>query len=291
LHQLLARLTAQTWHRGDEYALAPPHEALRAQALGWPDCPVGQTPWAAHWARADGLAVQDHAWGLLTPCHWLMGRDQLTVVHPDALNLGEGESRALFEAVWPLFDGEGWSLHWGAPTRWYVSHESLADLPTASLDRVVGRNPDVWMPQHPQARLIRRLQAEVQMVLYQHPVNDERLARGELSVNSFWLSGCGRAPVVQTARSGADLMMLEGPGQALLRGDMPAWLAAWQDLDGQALAHILQAAQAGQSVALTLCGERHALTVHSPPPSPWWRLARLRLRPRPVLPSSLLGSL
>lgn len=288
LHRLLSQLSDQSWHRSDEYALNPPHEAVWAQALGWQTTPSGHAPWAAHLAQADGLRVQGEAWGLLTPGHWLMGRDHLTVLHPDQLQLSEDESRALLESVRHLFESEGWSLHWGAPTRWYATHDSLADLPTAALDRVLGRNPDVWMPEHPQARLIRRLQAEVQMLLYLHPINDARSERGALTVNSFWLSGCGRA---QPVAPGTRLTVLDGPRQALLRADLPAWLAAWDELDRQTLPALIDALQAGQRVALTLTGERHALTLSSPVSPSWWQRTRQRLRPPQITPSSLLAAL
>ena len=193
LQHLLEHLTEQQWLRGDEYQLAAPHERFLASAVGWggaeETCEGGfseaqptQACWAALWACQDGLpASPGEAWGLMTPSHWLMGRDHLTLLHPDELALSETESRTLFDAVRPLFESEGWELIWGAPLRWYVRHPSLAGLPSASLDRVIGRNPDLWMPNHPQARLLRRLQNEVQMLLYQHPVNDEREARRALA--------------------------------------------------------------------------------------------------------------
>src|SRR5256885_497584 len=79
-------------------------------------------------------------------------------------------------------------------------HERLAELPTASLARVIGGNIDRWLPASSQARLIGRLQSEAQMLLYRHPVNEEREAHRELPVNSFWLSGCGvRQPSAQPA--------------------------------------------------------------------------------------------
>ena len=86
---------------------------------------------------------------------------------------------------------EGYTLAWGAALRWYVAHESLQGLATASLDRVIGRNIDAWLPRQPEAKRLRRLQNEVQMLLHRHPVNEAREAAGALPVNSFWLSGCG----------------------------------------------------------------------------------------------------
>ncbi len=286
LHGLLERLTEQHWLQGDEYQLAAPHERVLASTVGWPggdavetgtETPPAQAPWAALWAHQDGLSASPgEAWGLMTPSHWLMGRDHLTLLHPEALALGDIESRALFDAVQPLFESEGWQMTWGAPLRWYVRHESLAGLPSASLDRVIGRNPDLWMPNHPQVRLLRRLQNEVQMLLYRHPVNDERESRRALSVNSFWLSGTGAAPSPGTGWPTWPVRVADAPHQALLRGDLPAWQAAWQALDEGPLRELSSALEMGRPVRLTLCGERHAVTLSAPGQRPglWTTIRR-----------------
>lgn len=269
LQRLLRALPHAQWLHGDEYDPTPPHERALAQLMGWPQ---GQAPWAAIQAQADGLSVQaGQAWGLITPCHWLMGHDHLTLIHPDELRLGETESRAVFDAVRPLFEDEGWALHWGAPTRWYAVHPSLGDLPTASLDRLLGRNPDLWMPEHPQARLIKRLQAETQMLLYQHPVNEGREAQGQLTVNSFWISGNGTVPQdpARLAQRPAGLELADAPRQALLKGDLAGWQGAWQALEASRLQALAQQAEAGQAVQLTLCGERHAVTLSAVAPQGW----------------------
>ena len=269
LTRLLALLAQQDWLKGDEYDLTTPHERVLAQALSWTD---GLAPWAAIQAAADGLAPQvGQAWGLITPCHWLMGHDHLTLLHPDELHLSVLESTTLFNAVRPLFEGEGWALHFGHPTRWYAVHPSLAELPTASLDRLLGRNPDLWMPEHPQARLIKRLQAETQMLLYQHPANEARQAQEQLTVNSFWLSACGTVPAdaARLSQRPASLQLADGPRQALLRGDVPAWQSAWLTLDADPLRKLADAAEQGKSVQLTLCGERHALTLSAAEAQGW----------------------
>ncbi|MEY4767110.1 MAG: hypothetical protein RI907_3783 [Pseudomonadota bacterium] len=257
LSALLAGVAAHDAVTDDEYALHLPHERVLAQAMGWPAGADGTLPWASWWAAQDGLALPPgETWALLSPGHWLMGRDHLTLIDPAQLQLTEGESRALFDAVAPFFESDGWTLRFGAPSRWYATHPTLTGLPTASLDRVIGRNPDVWLTDHPQARVLRRLQAEAQMLWYQHPLHDERQSRGLLPVNSFWVSGCGvvREPAPLQATVLTDLRA------PLLADDMPAWLDAWQALDAGPLAEAHAALDAGQPVTLTLCGERHART-------------------------------
>ncbi|MCA0241537.1 MAG: hypothetical protein LCI02_11785 [Proteobacteria bacterium] len=241
-----------TLDEGDEYSLSTPPERALARAWGWAGAD-GCLPFAARAAAADALDLGDLAWGLLTPVHWHLGTEQVSLTDPAALLLDEAESRAFYDAVAPLFTSEGFLIHWGAPLRWYLAHESLAALPTASLDRVIGRNVDRWLPGGPQARLLRRLQNEVQMLLYTHPLNAEREARGQSTVNSFWLSGCGLAQ----ACAGATPTVDERLRPPALAEDWPGWAKAWQQIDAEL------AAQAPER--LTLCGERSSLTYSLPP--------------------------
>ncbi len=259
LRRLLSQLQETTRVEGDEYALSMPHERVLAASMGWPD-QDGHLPWAAWWAARDGVTLPAGApWGLLSPGHWLMGRDHLTLLDPATLALSEAESRTLFDAVRELFESDGWTLVWGASQRWYAAHPSLEGLPTASLDRVIGRNPDVWLTDHPQARTLRRLQSEVQMLLYQHPVNDAREQAGLATVNSFWLSGCGPTPV--TVALPDHVKLVDDLRAPMLADDMPAWLEAWAQVDNTVLKQAVQALDTGAGVCLTLCGERHAVTL------------------------------
>lgn len=279
---LLAVLGLQQRDDGDAFSFSPPHERALARAIGFAGGD-GCLPWAARHAAADGLAPDDLAWGEVTPAHWHLGTDQVSLMDPVALMLDAAGSRELFDAVRELFTSEGFSVAWGAPLRWYVAHESLAALRTASLDRVVGRNVDAWLTDDAAVRLVRRLQNEVQMLLHTHPINERRVAQGLLPVNSFWLSGCGVAQRATGPAPGID-RRLRSPA---LAEDWAAWAKAWETLDDGPIAEMAVAAARGDAMTLTLCGERAALTLQ-PGGSTWQRL-RARLQ-RPV-PAQLLETL
>jgi hypothetical protein len=276
LQALLGRLTEVERDEADEWCLSPPHERALARALGWQGG-SGLLPWAARQAALDGIDVGELAWGQLTPVHWLLGTDQVSLLDPDQLQLDEAGSRTLFDAVLPLFTGQGYALHWAAPLRWYAAHESLAALPSASLDRVIGRNVDAWLGSDPAARRLRRLQSEVQMVLHTHPLNAEREARGLLAVNSFWLSGCGAFQGGHAATPRVD-GRLRSPA---LNDDWAAWASAWKALDAGPLAELLAQAQQGAAVRLTLCGERSGVTYAAAPRGWARRLRSLWAAPSP----------
>jgi hypothetical protein len=297
LDRLLARLDSVQRDPGDDYDLSPPHERAVAALRGW--APVdGLLPLAAEAARADGLRPQaGEGWALLSPSHWRVGTEQVSLHNPADLQLDETSSRAVFEAVRPLFEeatGEhsGWQLLWGAPTRWYAVHPSLATLPSASLDRVVGRNVDLWLNQHPSdpalLRRLRRLQAEVQMLLYTHPLNDAREAAGLQPINSFWLSGSGAALAPGSHPLPAEVVVDERLRAPALAEDWAAWAEAWTALDSTVMPDLLRRTQAGEPVQLTLCGERHAERFASQPRA-WWQ--RGPLAPRRPAAATLLAAL
>lgn len=239
---------------GNEFSLTPPHERALARAWGWAGAD-GLLPFAAELAQAHDLDPGDLAWGLLTPAHWHVGTDQVSMADPDRLELDAAQSHALYESVAPLFTSEGYLMHWCAPTQWLIAHESLAQVPTASLDRVIGRNVDRWLPAASTSPLLRRLHNETQMLLHTHPLNDARAARGQAPVNSVWLSGCGPAqPVSPSARAAVQVLpTLRGPA---LAEDWAAWTQAWTQLD----ADLPRLAPR----CITLCGERTNWSVALP---------------------------
>ena len=271
LSHLLARLTPTQRDDADPNTLSPPHERALGAALGWGGAD-GCLPFAARAAARDGIAVGELAWGLVTPSHWHVGRGHVTLADPAALELSPVESRAAFDAVGELFESEGFVFAWGAPSRWYAAHESLVDLPCASLDRVIGRNVELWMrgsaARSASAKLVRRLQSELQLLLYPHPLNEAREQRDALTLNSFWLSGCGRSQPDEGPAPDID-DSLRAP---LLADDWAGWADAWRALDAGAMASLLAASRSGDPVTLTLCGDRGAHRFESAPQSLWRRL-------------------
>ena len=148
-----------------------------------------------------------------------------------------------------------------------MRHPALAELPTASLDRAIGRNLDLWLSDAPQTRKLRRLQVEAQMLWHEHDLNEAREAARQLTVNSFWLSGCGRA---QSAS--AEVTVDDRLRAPLLAEDWAGWADSWRSLDADALGPLVAAADRGEEVSLTLCGERGWQHYDAMQRSLWQRL-------------------
>ena len=158
---------------------------------------------------------------------------------------------------------------------------------TASLDRVVSgvgaRNVDEWMPPSAQAGPLRRLQSEMQMLLYTHAVNDARAERGLAPINSFWVSGAGALPSAPPPLPAPHMPL--GLLQAAQNEDWAGWATTWQQIDASACADLLTALEQGHKVQLTLCGERNAQSFEAQPRSLLQRVSGIfgRLRPSSVL--------
>jgi hypothetical protein len=276
LEKLLARLTPEPPDAGDAFSLSPPHERALARALGLPVAD-GLIPWAAWEALQSGLG--GGAWAFITPCHWRVGSKHAAMGGPRLAGFSEQDSRTLLTAMQPYFTEDGIELHYWQPHCWLARSELFAGLATAALERVVGRDVQSWLPQGANAGTVQRLQAEMQMLLYHHPLNDERAARGLLPVNSFWLSGSGtlreapatpvEAPVVVTTLR-----------DAALNEDWPAWTQAWHAVDATECVALQAALARGEDMQLTLCGERNAQGFLSATQSLFQRMRRRFGTPR-----------
>ena len=254
LGKLLRGMKLVKTDTGQAESLSPPHERVLAEACGLTAGADGLIPWAA----LEANAKPNEGWAFITPCHWAMGREHATLTDPAALALNELEAHTLLDAMQPYFATEGITLHYLQPTRWLARGDVFAALPTASLDRVLGRNVDRWLPASKQIKL---LQNEMQMLLYTHPINDERAAIGQRSINSFWVSGSGALAEAATDHPHTNVTRVLA--QSAFTNDWAAYAQAWAQLDANDIAQLLAQQQGGKTVRISLCGENNAMTFET----------------------------
>ena len=177
----------------DPFARALAHEVWLARRFGL-DSGLAQhndnSPPIAHAAmRALGLPAVEGHWFVLQPTHIHIARDHLVLTDMRQLALDPPEARALFDAAAPLFTEIGKTLLYGSADTWFMRADEWPDLHTATPDASSGRNIDIWMPQGEGDRAWRKLQNEIQMHWFAHPLNAQREALGLKPVNSLWLWG------------------------------------------------------------------------------------------------------
>ncbi len=255
---------------GDEHSLSPPHERALAAAQGF-GAPDGQLPWGAWHAAQAGLrgemqgnlkVIAGEAWAVITPCHWAVQTNHITLTNPRALQLTDAESRDLLAAMRHYFAEDGIALFYDTPTRWLARGDVFAGLATASPYRVIGRPVDDWIPKAAAAKSLRRLQQEMQMLLYTHPLTEARADQGLLAVNSFWVSGTGALASLPAPETNA-ITVPNTLRDAAVREDWAGWAQAWAQVDAVKCAALLAALQTDGAATLTLCGERNARTYQT----------------------------
>jgi hypothetical protein len=273
VRKLLRRLVLEATDEGDPHSLSLPHERVLARAHGLQ--PVeGLIPLAALQVLQAGGKAGTEGWAWITPAHWRVGQDHIDMGHPQALQLDGDDSQALLAAMQPYFAEDGITLAYEAPLRWLARGDAFRNLPSASLDRVIGqRIANAWMPSGPAAGPLRRLQQEMQMLLYTLPLNDERERGGLLPVNSFWISGTGALPPGHPPRPANGLQVTPYLRDAALHDDWHAWAEAWRQLDARDGPRLLAEAEHGRPVRLTLCGDANARTWSSVAAGRWHRMA------------------
>lgn len=131
----------------------------------------------------------------IEPVHIHAARDHLVLTDPSILELTAEEAHALFESVQDIFSEMSAQVFRPSIQRWFIECQALQSLSTVSVAQATGRNIDHWMPSDTDiagvARQWRKWQNEIQMIWFNHPVNESRANHGLLPVNSVWISGIG----------------------------------------------------------------------------------------------------
>ncbi|MGY6269515.1 hypothetical protein ACXIUT_07480 [Achromobacter denitrificans] len=188
---------------------------------------AGLGPLLAAGNGGDGEAV----W-LAELVHLALGADQASLLDPGMMDLRPEETAALLETALPLFDGTGFAVEPLSPERWRLRLPDGLRPATASPLAVAGQRLNDWWRQDAQTRPWRRLLNEIQMAWHDHPVNEERAARGLPPVNALWLYGGGSPWPISAAGAEHVYTELDAPRR---EGDWAAWLDALAALDAQRL--------------------------------------------------------
>jgi hypothetical protein len=251
--------------------LSPPRERALAQTMGWP-LVDGLLPWAQ--AAAKNRGDHEGDWAFITLCNWHVSNGQVTMSDPAHLQIDDATDAQLFNAMQPFFAEDGITLQRYKPGQWLAQSPVFANLPTASVDRVIGRNIDPWLVGGD--NLLRRLQNEMQMLLYTHPVNDARAMAMAMAINSFWVHGTGSLTESLSASSNdhVDVRVVNSLRSSALNQDFLGWLDAWKEVDSQ----VMSQATLQPISRLVLCGEHEFHVYESAAPTLYQRL-RARFAP------------
>ncbi|MEO8330960.1 MAG: hypothetical protein ABI479_00885 [Gallionella sp.] len=266
--------------RGHSEILEPmPLENLLCEMFGV-SCEA-DAPIAPISAAFDGLGAG--CWLRADPVHLNLQRDQLLLT---GVQVGIEEAEAMCTSLNGHFAGQGMEFFAPHPQRWYVRLNKLPRILTTPLSQVIGGDVRRVLPSGADAAHWHQVFNEIQMLLYAHPLNDAREARGEPMVNSVWLWGAGGSTgalqksysrassddlLVEMFAAAAGVPFAKWPGQwdengsdgrqllvwtglrsALQRGDLSAWRTALQDFEIGYAHPLWQALRSGKIAQLQL---------------------------------------
>lgn len=266
-----SRISARDQLVADSACMA--HEMVWAKSQGWQTTP-DLMPLAAWQAEQLGLhCPPEHGWALIDLVHLQFEQGRVQVSLP--ADLSAAESDALQQAMHAFFLEDGIHLHALSPGKFLAHATVFKHLPCVSLERACwqGMNAlndsDHVAAQSAAQRMIRRLQNEMQMLFYTHPVNEAR----DQPVNSFWVSGCGDLP----AATAKQVVLHQNLRQPFVQAKPAEWAQAWE-----ALAHevMLPALQEGDQVVL--CGTDYAIHLQAEQDTVLQRLWRF-FKPVPLI--------
>ncbi len=182
LAKLVARARLVEHTLGEDFQRTLPHERWLARRFGAMAADAAVAPLAAYMLVADGGAPGDDTWACVEPVHVRIATDHLVLIDPASLEITGEEAAALLDTARPLIEELGVKVQAPHASRWYLSSPQLAGLAGAAPLRASGRNIEIWLPHETRtgerSRAWMKLQNEVQMAWFRHPVNEARDARG-----------------------------------------------------------------------------------------------------------------
>ncbi|MBF0110363.1 MAG: hypothetical protein HQL76_14425 [Magnetococcales bacterium] len=152
-----------------------------------PDLPRGYLA-----ALGTGLAPEpSQTWAVLSLTHLRRHQDRLVFVQGMPAPVDETEHQALVASLRAPFADLGWTIHGMAGREAILSTTMECPVTVASLDEVGGRSLLEVLPRGDKAGHLLQVLTTGQMILARARINQERVARGSLVLNTPWIHGIG----------------------------------------------------------------------------------------------------
>jgi len=145
-------------------------------ALAWQQ--AGNQPDSAYWLYA-------------APVHLVLQRDSFSLAGPVPLDLGLEEGEALTRTLNTHFAADGMQFFWHQQ-QWFLRLQQNPDIATVHPQKAVNQDINEFLPTGKGASTWASFQNELQMLLFDHPVNRARENKRLTVVNSIWCYGGGQ---------------------------------------------------------------------------------------------------
>ena len=148
---------------------------------------------ATAWQQAGNDAGSAY-WFYAMPVHLVLQRDTFSLAEPAPLILQTNEANALTVALNKHFNADGIQFYW-QQNSWYLSVNINPNITTFAPHLALNKHIDDFLPIGEGAAKWASFINEVQMLLFEHPINQAREANKLPAVNSIWCFGGGKKAV------------------------------------------------------------------------------------------------
>ena len=145
---------------------------------------------ALAWQQA-GNRVGSAYWLYAAPVHLVLQRDSFSLAAPAPLLLENDEATALTSDFNQHFASDGMQFFW-YETIWFLSLQSNPHIETTAPETALNKDISTYLPTGTGAIQWAAFQNELQMLLFEHPVNQAREAKRLPVINSIWCYGGGQ---------------------------------------------------------------------------------------------------
>ena len=138
-----------------------------------------------------GNQVGGSYWLYATPVHLVLQRDTFSLAAPVPLSLDTDEVDALTAVLNQHFASDGLAFIWYKNT-WFLSLQTDPQISTAAPQAAINKDISAYLPTGEGATKWASFQNELQMLLFEHPVNLARETKRLPVINSIWCYGLGQ---------------------------------------------------------------------------------------------------
>ena len=150
--------------------------ALPHAALAWQQ--AGNPPDNAYWLYA-------------APVHLVLQRDSFSLAGPVPFDLDLEEAEALTRTLNTHFATDGMQFFWHQQ-QWFLRLAQNPHIETIHPQKAINQDINAFLPTGKGAGAWASFQNELQMLLFEHPVNRAREIKRLPIVNSIWCFGGGQ---------------------------------------------------------------------------------------------------
>jgi hypothetical protein len=241
--------------------------------------------------REGGSEADPAAWACIaTPVHLSAGMRSVTMAADGILNPAPDEAAALSADFNRVFGGAGVRLSVGRGALLYCLFDDRIEATTHGPEELVGNDVFGFQPTGPDGARLRSLMSEMEMWLFDHPVNRARAAQERQPVTGLWLWGGGPTwealPPVRGWSAGRDPFFAAfGSEQEYPRAAAPGVVVCaeqpgskeWPEVERRWLVPAVAALGSGRLRRLELSAADRRFSVGKGPnlrfwrrPRPWW---------------------